>query len=234
MKLSSDLIEYIETVIKTGNTVGIDNIIIEPDAVRAINEERTVVIYQSENVPAMPFGSVGLNRIDELLSRLSVAKSRENFTLNVLVGDDSEFARSIVLKADDTRIDYRCANPETINAPKQINDKLMHSVQLSSDVVDMLGKAQGAIRSDHVEFSMVDADVTFSLTDINNDSINYNFPSQVTVMNDDASDSFTHKYPVKIITSLFKQNPTGHFAIGEKGILRIVVNGLDIFVLPQV
>ena len=94
MKLSQDLISFIETVVRTGQSVNIDNVIIEPDMVRAIDDARTVVLYQNTNVPEMPFGSIGLNRIGVFLSRLEIAKSQDNFTLDVIVDDDAESAGS--------------------------------------------------------------------------------------------------------------------------------------------
>jgi len=51
MKLSQEQISFIENVVKTGQSIGIDNIIIEPEMVRAIDDARTVVLYQNADVP---------------------------------------------------------------------------------------------------------------------------------------------------------------------------------------
>jgi len=233
MKLTQDLIDFIETVVKTGQSVNIDNVIIEPDMVRAIDDARTVVLYQNTNVPEMPFGSVGLNRISVLLSRLEIAKSQDNFTLNVVVDNDSEYARSITMKSTGTKIDYRCANPSTIQAPRQINDNLIYSIQLNAEAVSLLQKGQAAMGSETVTIVSADG-ISFELTDINSDVFKHTFAPAVDVLDEDANPNFSHRYPVKTLLALFKQNPDGQFKIGEKGILNINVNGLDIYVLPQV
>jgi len=233
MKLSQDLIDFIETVVKTGQSVNIDNVIIEPDMVRAIDDARTVVLYQDTNVPAMPFGSIGLNRISVLLSRLEIAKSQDNFTVDVIVDSDDEYARSVTMKGTGTKIDYRCANPTTIQAPRQINDNLVYRIQLNAEAVSLMQKGQVAMGSETVTI-MSDDGVSFELTDVNSDAFNHKFAPDVDLLDADASSKFSHRYPVKTLLALFKQNPDGCFEIGEKGILSISVNGLSIYVLPQV
>ncbi len=233
MKLTQDLIDFIENVVKTGQSINIDNVIIEPGMVRAIDDARTVVLYQNKDVPDMPFGSIGLNRISVFLSRLEIGKTQDNFTLDVISSDDDDYARSVVIKSTGTKIDYRCANPTTIQAPRQINDNLIYRVQLNAEAVILLQKGQAAMGSETVSIISNDG-VSFELTDINNDVFKHTFSPEVELLDEDADESFNHKYPVKTLLALFKQNPDGYFEIGEKGILSINVNGLDIYVLPQV
>jgi len=233
MKISQDIIDFIETVVKTGQSVNIDNVIIESDMVRAIDDARTVVLYQSTDVPELPFGSIGLNRIGVFLSRLDIAKNRDDFTLDVIVGEGDEYARSILMRGTGTKIDYRCANPATIQAPRQINDKLAFRVNLNTEAVDLLNRGAVAMGSETVAV-IGDDGVSFELTDVNGDVFKHTFTANIEFLTENPNDTFSHKYPVKTLLSLFKQNPNGYFEIGEKGILSITVNGLDIYVLPQV
>ena len=233
MKISPEQINFIEKVVKTGQSINIDNVIIEPGMVRAIDDARTVVLYQNTDVPEMPFGSIGLNRINVFLSRLEIAKDRDDFTVEVIVRDEDEFARSVIMKGAGTKIDYRCANPTTIQAPRQINDNLVYRIQLNAEAVSLLQRGHSAMGSETVSI-IGDENVSFELTDINNDVFKQTLTDEIEFLNEDASDTFSHRYPVKTLLSLFKQNPDGYFEIGEKGILSITVNGLDIYVLPQV
>ena len=234
MKLTEELISYIENVVKTAKSVNIESVIIEPNMVRAIDEARTVVLFQNENVPEMPFGSIGLNRIDVFLSRLIIAKSQDDFTIDVVVDDDDDFARSLIMKGTKTKVDYRCANPSIIQAPRQINDNLVYKIELNSDAVSLLQAGQGAMGSEHVTISFGDDGVSFELKDINNDVLKHTFADNAEILSEDVEESFSHRYPIKTLLALFKQNPDGYFEIGEKGILNIEVNDLNIFVLPQV
>jgi len=234
MKLSQDLVEYIENVVKTGQSVNIDNVIIEPGAVRAIDEDRTVVMYQNEDVPAMPFGSIGLNRVGILLSRLDLTKDREGYRVDAGTTDDG-WARSLTMESADTKVGYLCANPDTIQAPKSINDTIIYQIQLNAEAVNLLQKGFAAMGAETVGVVSDERGLSFELTEsVTSDVFVHTFSDHAILLEDDAAASFTHKYPVKTLLALFKQNPDGVFEIGAKGILRINVNDLTIYVLPQV
>ena len=76
--------------------------------------------------------------------------------------------------------------------------------------------------------------VSFELVDINSDIFSYTFTNKVENLTDDSDTNFAHRYPIKTLLPLFKQNSEGTFTIGQKGILSISVQGLNLFVLPQV
>jgi len=234
MKLAQTDIEYIENVVKTSISIGIDNVIIEKDIVRAIDDARTVVMFQDQNVPDMPFGSVGLNRLGIFLQRLEIAKLQDNLTVDVGVDDDAAFAKAFTMRGDGIKIDYRTANPSTIHAPRQINDTLLYTIQLNAEAVSLLQKGHTAMGDDRVNIVSDDNGVTFVITDVNGDDMRHTFTQNVTLLDGVEDNNFTHRYPIKTLLSIFKQNPEGEFSIGSKGILKINVNGLDIFVLPQV
>jgi hypothetical protein len=233
MKLSTEEIVYIQKVVKIAQTVDIDNIIIEPDSVRAIDDAKTVVLFQNEDVPEMNFGSIGLNRIAVFVSRLDIAKTQPDFTIDAENIEGSEYARSLTMKAKGIKIDYRCANPATIQAPKQVNDTLKNRVQLTAEAVMMLQKGQSAMSAETVTIISNKNGVSFEIVDINNDTFSYKFADEVEPLTDDDDTNFAHRYPIKILVSLFKQNYET-FSIGQKGILNISIQGLNLFVLPQV
>jgi len=236
MQLTSDLIAFIENVVKTGQSVNIENVIIDAEngAVRGIDEERSVVLFQDADVPEFPVSSIGLNRVGVFLSRLEIVKEREGFNVDAEIVniDDNEYVKALHMKSADTKVGYRCANPESIKAPKQINDEIIYRVQLNAEAVGVLQKGYGAMGTETV--SVIGGDgVAFELEDINEDIMRHVFAPQ-SIQLGEATGSFTHKYPVKTLLALFKQNPDGEFEVGAKGILRIAVNGLNIYVLPQV
>lgn len=234
MKLDQQTLAYITNVVNTAQMVGIDDVIIEPGKVRAIDENKTVVLFQEENVPDMMFGSVGLNRINVFLSRLDIARTQEGFEVSVVTDDNNEFARGLTMKAKGVKVDYRCANPRTIQAPKSVNDELVCRINITPEAVYLLQKGQTAMGTDVVSVISNENGVTFELIDVNGDKFSHTFTHEVTTLTDNADTTFVNKYPVKTLLSLFKDNPEGSFSIGRKGILNIVVNHMNIFVLPQV
>lgn len=234
MKLDENTIIYIQKVIKTAQLVGIDNVIIEPDHVRAIDDDKTVVLFQDENIPNLDIGSIGLNRISVFQSRLDIAKVQDNFSVDAVTDDEKGFVRSLTMKAKGTKIEYRCANPSTIQAPRQINDVLKYKVPLTAEAVMMLQKGQAAMDAKTVTVVSNKDGVSFEIVDINNDIFSYTFSENVETLTDDSDINFANRYPIKTLIALFKQNPDGYFQIGQKGIMNVTVQGLNLFVLPQV
>jgi len=232
MKLDSETLTYIKNVVETSQLVGIDNVIIEAGNVRAINDEKSVVLFQEENVPEINF-NIGLNRIGVFLSRLEVAQTQDNFAVDVKTDDDSVFARSFTMTAKGFKVDYRCANPTTIVAPKQINDTPKTRVQLTGDAVLLLQKGQVAMGADTVTI-ISNEGVSFEFVDVNNDVFKHTFADDAEALTDDTDTNFAHRYPAKTLLALFKNNPTGTFTVGQSGTLCLEVNGLNITVLPQV
>lgn len=234
MKLDAITVGYIQTVVKTAKLVNIDSIIIEPNMVRAISDDTSVVILQSENVPDMPFGSIGMNRLDVFAQRYEVLRTQDNFSIDADIDEDNKCARGIIMKAKGTKLDYRCAKPAAIRAPRQINDTQKHRVTLNAESTVLMQKAIAAMQNPEFVTLISDSDgVTFKFTDVNNDVFEHKFMDKVETLTPDASGKFAHRYFVKTLFPLLKQNPEGHFDVGQKGILAFCVNGLTVYVLPQ-
>ena len=233
MKLTDEHIKFINGVVTTAHLVGVDGIIIEPGLVRGMAEDRTVVMIQSENVLDMPFGSIGLNRIATFQSRYDIAKTQDGFTMDVVVDDGSEFARSITMKGKGVKINYRCANPTTITAAKKIRDVAERRVQMNGEAVMLFQKGMAAMGSEDVTIICNDG-VSFEFSDNNADVFSHRFADGSDAIVDGSDDKFAHKYPAKVLSSLFKHDTDGSFTVGKAGTLNVDVNGITITVMPRV
>ena len=237
MKLDQELADYIFKVVKTADMVNVSNVIIEPNMVRSMNDDRTVGLFTNKDVPEMPFGSIGITRIHDLMTRFSIAQSQENFNIEVSMNDE-EYATQFVLKGKNLKIDYSCGDPRKLTAPKTLHDVECFKVQLTEDAVNYFQKGIGAMSTDEVSI-VSNNGVSFEFADITNDIYTYQFADTVEpVPNADGEVSsslkFAHRYPAKTLLVLFKNNPEAAFSIGQKGMLRFPINGMTVFVLPIV
>lgn len=236
-KLTKEVLDYIEAVVAVARTAGIDNIIIEEDRVRAMDDDKTVVILQTENVPKLPFGSIGLTRVGTFSTRYEIAKAAKDFVVEATIDDTSDsepsFVRALLLKGKGVKIDYRCANPKTIQAPKALNDAITHRVKMNADAVQMLTKGQAAMTADEVVFVGKEGDVALEIKDNSGDALAYDITADVTLENGHKVSEFFHRYPIKVIVPLFKQNPDGYFSLSTKGMMHISVNNINVVVLPR-
>lgn len=239
MQVDKATLSYIENVVATAKLLGIDNIIVEPDRVRAMDDDTSVVMLQTDNVPIMPFGSLGLNRLGLFSSRYDIAKSADKFELIVdVAGVDTAapYARALTMKAKGIKIDYRCANPATIRAPKAFaNDVIKYRARMHPEAVVYMMKGSSAMDSAEVSLIGTKDSVSFEMIDVNSDKMSYVFGDLVENVqpNDSSEPKFSHRYPVKLLQTLFKPNSDSYFYITARGMLKIPVNGLDIYVLAR-
>ena len=234
MKLDNDTIKFINRVVTTAQLVNIDDIIIETDCIRAIDEHKSVIILQKQDIPELPFSAIGLNRVATFQGRYDIAKTQDKFAIDAVLDDNDEFVRSLVMKGKGVKIDYRCANPTTINAPSALKDIAHHQVHLNADAVLLFQKGLGAMGSEHVTIISNEDGVSFEFADNNADVFSHQFADSAKALSEDADDMFAFKYSAKTLSALFKHDPVGTFAIGKSGTLSMNINDLNITVLPRV
>lgn len=237
MKLDQTTLKYIQDAVRTAELAKINNIIIEPGRVRAIDDDRTVVIFQEHNIPDMPFGSIGINRISTFSDRFEIARSMEGFNVEVVVkGADTEtpWAQALTFKGKGIKVDYRCANPLTIQAPKTLNDATKFKVTMTPEALALMQKGQTAMKSDVITLFGGPDGVFFEMADINADALTYKIADEFECVSGGDGEEFTHKYQVKTLLPLLKTCSNGSFFITNRGMAKITVNNLDVFVVPSV
>lgn len=237
MKLSKDIIDYIRNVVKIAKTVGIESVAFEKDMVRAMDENKTVVICHTDGVPDLPFDGIGIGRLDVFSSRFALVDGREGFATDAEIStkDNSQQVSQLIFKAKNIKVDYRCANTQTIKAPKAIKDPMTYEFTISADTVDILSKAQTAMSVDYVTIiSNREKGMSFELVDTNNDVFSYEFSDQAVTITDRTDSEFVHRYPVKTVIALLKQGFNTPIQVGQRGFLRVIVNGINVTILPSI
>lgn len=237
MKVDAASLAYIENAVATARMIGIENIIIEPDRIRAVDKDSSVILLQTTNVPALPFGSIGLSRIDIFSSRYAIAKSVDKFEVDAVVDgpEGATYARALTMKAKGIKIDYRCANPATIRAPKGLNDAVKYRARMHPEAVLHMHKGQSAMEAEELTMIGATDSISFEMVDVNGDKLTFKFGDSVdNVQPDDKTEAkFAYQYPIKLMQTLFKANPDGYFYVTSRGMLKVTVNNLDVYVLPR-
>lgn len=236
MDVKASTLQYIEKVIEVADIVGIESIIIEPDRVRATSDGGEVFILHTENVPAMPFGSIGIGRTSVFKSRYGVVKSLPvtyTATTNTVTLDGApvEFARSIQMTAPKVSIDYRCANPITIKSPKKIIDPVHYTIKVDSEWVDLLNKAQQAMSSDIVDFILSNDKLVFDVKDVNGDAFRYEIGTGIKAEKG-AGDEFTYTYHTKVLIPILRKLSDTEVQITSLGLLKAQVSNFNVYLKP--
>ncbi|MCK9369608.1 hypothetical protein M0R04_06845 [Candidatus Dojkabacteria bacterium] len=250
MKLTTQEIDYIQKVITLAKSVNIENVIIEPGKIRAMDVAQTVVLFQDKNVPDMSFGSLGLNRINDFTSRLEIARSQDGFSIDATTTGESPtvgfdvydpnikgptpmWIRSMMMSGKNTKINFRSASPQTIKAPKSRASATVFGVDLTQEAVNMMIKGKAAMKADEVSFNGDKTGVSLEIVDVNGDALEYQFADSTQFQQLGKDSEFSYKYPIDSLLRVFKPNPTGTFYITARGQLMYNIDSVDVYVMAR-
>lgn len=249
MKITNDEIVFIQKAIKAAKLLDINNIIIEPGKVRGANDGGAVFLYQNTSIPAMSFGSLALNRLNDFNARLELAKSQEKFEIEITttagtdntIGfdvydklihkSDPMWVKLLTMTGKGTKIEYRGTNPKTIQAPRKMGGVVQYSLTLIPEVVVMIQKGKIAMKSDSVSLIGNNGTVSLSISDINGDVLQYQFTEDAIEVNGNDV-NFSFKYNIDPVLSVFKSNPINTIKLTTKGTIIFDYEGLGLYITP--
>ena len=237
MNLSKETVEYIQKIVDTAQLVGIDEVVVEADSIRAVDENRTVVICHGDGLPNFEFGAIGLSRLSTFKSRLAIAEGQDGFKVEAETRDDDS-VMSLKFKGKGTKIDYLCGRPSNIKAPRAVNEQFLTKFTLNETAVKMISKGQNAMGgADTVTFICDDnGEVKFEIVDtINKDVFEFVLDTVADGIDGEKDIAFVHRYPIKTLLAICKDESIDRMLyVGKKGILKAVVNNITVFVIPKV
>lgn len=235
MIIDSNLTAFIKNkIIKTAMTLGIENVALEQEKIRGMDDKQTTIILHEHGLD-LPFTAMGLSRLSLLNSRLSLVKD-ENLTIDAI---EDQKAPGIIsrldIKAKKFKVDFRTANPSVIKGPKGFKhamDDYIAKIALSDDDLDLLVKASNSMpqrtETGYVSI-MADAQTKKAkivLTDTNSDDFEMELDNNI-----DCKSSVLVNYPLKQFLTLMKNN-NGKFCIIERNLLKSSVNDITVLMLP--
>lgn len=229
MQLDQANLDYIATVIAVAEALDIENIIIEPGAVRGVANDRSALIFHTTNVPIMPFGSIGINRTRTFGDRLKIAKTCSNFTTTVDVKDEQSsepWAKTLTFKGKGISIEYRCANPKTIKAPKTFADGSKSFVDITPELLSMITKGKSAMKAETATIRQASDGVWLDISDINGDALVYQISTQT------CSTQYAHQYNIDILTKVFKLTAAIPIEITTRGLIKATIQNITVFIGP--
>ena len=239
MKIDNNTLTFIKRIVSSTSLIGIEGVIIETDKVRAMHEDRSCMLFQTE-MPKLPFNSLTLNRLSIFSSRLSIAEGCNNLTVDAT--DKEGMVVALLMKGTNVKIDYRCANPAVLaKVPKAIPEmeNIRYQFTINDVAVETLIKGQTAMQAEDVIIIGNESGVSFELIDTNNDVFSYHFTDTITDLVGDGINSFVHKYPLAVLlpilkSSIRKDTPTLNLQISQKGLLKHTIDNLHTLVFPRV
>jgi len=196
----------------------------------------TFALLQTDNVPDMSFKNIGINRVSTFVDRYSIASGTPNLAVEAITKENNGdiWTQSLFFKGKGVKIDYRCANPATIRAPKTllVDETNQYDTILSADIVSMIQRGQSAMGATHITPSSKEDGLFVELSDSNRDAMSIQIGRAI-VDTARAPVLFTHKYVGKTFLLPFKLNATGRIKISTNGLLLSMINNLSVYTIPE-
>jgi hypothetical protein len=241
MKLSTDSIKTLDSLVQTAMVAGIKKLVIEGGKIRGIDEKQQVVIITTANVPDFGGKQIGINRIDQLGQRLNLVKNQGTLDIVATEAANNTDISLLDLSSGKVKAQFRCASVEAVKGvPKNVADTLVWEIKVGAASLPIINQAVSAMGAEAVTIASKNGTtVSIELVDANRDVFSTELPDDALWIGEEApsvNGSFCHKYPAKTLVSLLKEalktcDPLP-MQLGEGGIFSFKVNGLDFFILP--
>lgn len=205
------------------------SIIIEPKVVRAIDENRSVVLL-SEHDLDLPFASLAVSRVDLLARRLGLSKELDD--IDYTVHESSDQVISLKIKAGRASVDFRCVSASSIKVPKVIADEFNTTLTIDEEAGANLSKGRTMMGASVATLLYQHNDLIIEICDENNDVFSFVVGSDLV---DSSRDYFAYRYGINKLHTILANGQQSAIKIGDaRGILKTKVNGFTVYLLPHV
>jgi hypothetical protein len=241
-KLNDNNVTYLKSLIKTCLLCGIDAVAIEKDIVRGqcLDNSKGTFLLETENVlDTDEFSSFGIGRVKILGTRMAMMDDDIVVAFDIKEKDNGDnIVKKIKLSNKQTKLDFSCLDSARIKAPLKFKDKVAYTFTVTEDTLRIMNKVFAAINTTKMSFSNdSDGTIKFRTTDIEGDELEHEIADSYNISEDSIKDNFFFEYGIKYILPLFKvgMDNDGKLTINicNNGILNVIVNNFNIYVLPE-
>lgn len=236
MKLEAKEVQNLTGLLRSCAALGIENILIEEGFARGVNEDKSCVFISDQNIPSFGANKIGLSRLGVLLSRLNLMANVKDSGVDAKETAKSEISH-LEIAGGRSKMQYRCAAPSLVKAPKSVNDTPTWMVTIKQEELELLVNSIKLMGAKRVVLILQDSQIRVECSDTNNDIFSSTLETPPIQVDPDVTldNSFVHYYPADVLLSVFKQNSGDiEMVVGELGTLSMTASGHPVTVIAQV
>lgn len=239
MKLDKKAMEFIYNYVKAVKELGAEQIVFEQDIAKSRDETSAIVALLTDGLPEFPFELLGINRINTFIARYNLVGENAGFELTTRELNGKEVVTSINMKGKKVNAEYRCASPEELRIPRQINDEPMVRIQFGTEEAESFQKGLAAMGSDQISLICDGKIASIEMLDNTNDILKIKFSTDFEGIDTDTDLMFTSRFSAKTFAVLLKKTTNNYFDIGKKGVAYFYLpvaktDDLKVCLLPRV
>jgi hypothetical protein len=243
-KFSKDLTAYLTNLFNVCTMCEIDDIAIEQSMVRGYTADakKGIFIMEYDNIPELDFSGLGIRGVKTLKSRMNILdEDNLSITYDTKQKDNGDIViKKMTLASKKTKVDFTCADPALIKAPKKLNDPDLYSFTLTEDTVKVMSKIKNAVAGvDEISFnSEKDGTIKFIVIDENGDIFDHTIAESYECLDPlNTAKHFFHSYKIKYVHALFKAamdlEGEAKLILSSRGVIKIVVKDITIRIVAE-
>jgi hypothetical protein len=152
MKLNSNDIENLTSILTIADIADITEVVIEAGKVSGINESKTAVILSEHNIPDLGELKLGLSNLKTLKQRLDLFSTDTTLVVETKENAKNEITQ-IEMKGKNASVQFRCTSPNLIKYPKSINDDIIKTVLIQREQAQLILNAGRTMGAANIAFS---------------------------------------------------------------------------------
>lgn len=240
-ELSSGTFSLIQDAIDVASMLNIDRFVIDSHSLRGHSQENgTILLLPFPDDTELEFGAMGISRVTELKSRLRLLGDSAKVIPDYKERDSGDkFVFRLNIKHNKTKVEFKCADPAQIRAPKAMNDPDHFVFTFTNEDVALMLKSKSAMGADTVSFVSKDGkSVTFSVMGSEGDALTHELSTEVEVKAD--ADEFNFIYKTKILFPVLKEvldatkKSEVEVAVTRRGVMKMSIIDIPVFIFPEV
>lgn len=238
-KLSKSSMKMLKDAIRTASILGMEKLVIDHHSIRGESlENSTLMLLKFPEDMEMEFGSIAITRVQELISRMRILGSDGDIAPEFKTRDSGEqFVFRLKLKRGRTSVEFKCADPAYVKAPKAFNDPDSFTFTVVPEDVEVMLSAKSVMQTEKITFiGKDDGAVSITASASEGDKMVHEIGSKFEALND-ANDSFTYSYKTKILFPVLKELLSSAeeevITISRRGIIKVYINDIPAFIFPE-
>lgn len=243
--LSEDSKNIILFAAKYCNLVKIESVFITKEVITAKQDETAVYLVEPGNYDFLEFDTLYIARISSLAPRLKLFEStKSEFDIGAVIKDANngeKWVQQLILDNGKTVAKFNCGNPARLNRdkmPRVINESLYYRFEMTKDSLDTLSRGLSAMGASTMKIFTKNEEVFCDVKDIEGDTLCHKVATEFVSLHDDSEDDFEYEYSFKTMIPLFreamKESPSFDIEITRRGIMKLEISGLSLYVIPEI
>ena len=236
-ELSSKSIKLIMEAAMLANKLGIEGIILDAVGIRGYNDDEGVIIASIDD-HGFEFESLGLSRLQSLMSKSTLLKGLDNIKVSMIPKKNNpDIIERLHFDGGKMDFEFRCALPQAITdiPSTKLNKTPLFYFEITQEDVANISKGLSAMRSKNMTIQGNRDNVRFRFSDDAGDILNFEIDSDLEARGE--ADEVSLTLNLKKMLPIFKiavQDGNFRLNILKNNILYISIGNIDVLVMPEV